>query len=73
MKRVKSILTQLFVSVPFVLMALPALAGGGGGGGGGGSGGGTAAPAPGFLTLCAIVAATELGRRALKRYRKVSA
>jgi hypothetical protein len=69
MNRAKAILIQVITSVPIVMMALPAFAGGGGGGGGGG-GSGTGAPEPSFLAMCAIVAGTELGRRVLKKHRK---
>jgi len=65
MKRIKSLLVQAIASAPILMLSLPAFAGGGGGGGGTG-GGGTSAPEPAFLTMCAVVAGTELGRRVLK-------
>lgn len=71
MKRAKSILIQLIAGAPLLLLALPAFAGGGGGGGGG-AGGGNAAPEPGFLTMCAIVAGAELARRAVKHRKEQS-
>ncbi len=65
MNRIKSLVVHALASAPLLILSLPAFAGGGGGGGGTG-GSGTSAPEPAFLTMCAIVAGTELGRRVIK-------
>ena len=60
MKRIKSLIIQAVTSAPILMFSLSAFAGGGGG---------TTAPEPAFLTMCAIVAGTELSRRAISKRR----